>query len=53
MYKLNYLVASDTESLEKSIELLYATNDEPAILEVFTPTFENDIILKQYFKELI
>jgi len=53
MHKLNYLVASDTDSLEKSIQLLYAINDEPAILEVFTPTFENDVILKQYFKELI
>ncbi|MFH6991441.1 2-succinyl-5-enolpyruvyl-6-hydroxy-3-cyclohexene-1-carboxylic-acid synthase [Flavobacterium sp. FlaQc-48] len=53
MYKMNYLSASDEDSLAKSIEDLYATNDEPAILEIFTPTFENDVVLKQYFKELI
>lgn len=53
MYKMNYLPASDEDSLAKSIEDLYATNDEPAILEIFTPTFENDVVLKQYFKELI
>jgi 2-succinyl-5-enolpyruvyl-6-hydroxy-3-cyclohexene-1-carboxylate synthase len=52
MYKMNYLVASDENSLENSIEKLYSDNNEPAILEIFTPTFENDVILKQYFKEL-
>ncbi|WP_337965765.1 2-succinyl-5-enolpyruvyl-6-hydroxy-3-cyclohexene-1-carboxylic-acid synthase [uncultured Flavobacterium sp.] len=53
MYKLNYFTALDTNSLEKSLELLYSNNDAPTILEVFTPTLENDVILKRYFKELI
>ncbi|RUT68147.1 2-succinyl-5-enolpyruvyl-6-hydroxy-3-cyclohexene-1-carboxylic-acid synthase [Flavobacterium cupreum] len=53
MYKLNYFTATDEDSLVKNIESLYEANDAPCILEVFTPTFENDVILKQYFKELV
>ncbi|KQO21295.1 2-succinyl-5-enolpyruvyl-6-hydroxy-3-cyclohexene-1-carboxylate synthase [Flavobacterium sp. Leaf82] len=53
MYSLNYLTANDVPSLEKNIAALYNENDIPGILEVFTPTFENDVVLKQYFKELI
>ncbi|TPG37607.1 2-succinyl-5-enolpyruvyl-6-hydroxy-3-cyclohexene-1-carboxylic-acid synthase [Flavobacterium pectinovorum] len=53
MYKLNYYTASDANSLDENIKLLYSNNDAPAILEVFTPTFENDVILKRFFKELI
>lgn len=52
MYQFEYLRSTDTESLETGIDTLYAQNDKPVILEVFTPTFENDVILKQYFKEL-
>ncbi|RKR05300.1 2-succinyl-5-enolpyruvyl-6-hydroxy-3-cyclohexene-1-carboxylate synthase [Flavobacterium sp. 90] len=53
MYKMNYYTASDSDSLEKNIESLYNNNDEPTILEVFTPTLENDVILKRFFKELV
>lgn len=53
MYQMNYFTATDTDSLEKSITSFYEVNDAPNILEIFTPTFENDIILKQYFKELV
>lgn len=53
MYKMNYYTASDANSLEENIKLLYSNNDAPAIMEVFTPTFENDVILKRFFKELI
>lgn len=53
MYQFNYLTASDTELLEIKIKELYSQDDVPAILEIFTPTVENDVILKQYFKELI
>jgi 2-succinyl-5-enolpyruvyl-6-hydroxy-3-cyclohexene-1-carboxylate synthase len=53
MYQFEYLTASDTESLKTGIDNLYSQNDKPAILEIFTPTIENDVILKQYFKELI
>ncbi|PXY41271.1 2-succinyl-5-enolpyruvyl-6-hydroxy-3-cyclohexene-1-carboxylic-acid synthase [Flavobacterium cheongpyeongense] len=53
MYQMNYFTATDLDSLEKSISSFYAINDAPNILEIFTPTAENDLILKQYFKELI
>ncbi|GAA6770279.1 2-succinyl-5-enolpyruvyl-6-hydroxy-3-cyclohexene- 1-carboxylic-acid synthase [Flavobacterium sp. CGRL2] len=53
MYQCNYFKANDLESLNSSLEILYNSNDAPGILEIFTPTTENDIILKQYFKKLI
>lgn len=53
MYQMNYFTATDLPSLEKSITSFYEINDTPNILEIFTPTFENDVILKQYFRELI
>ena len=53
MYQFEYLTASDIESLETGIDNLYTQNHKPVILEIFTPTLENDVILKQYFKELV
>ncbi|MEL1253655.1 2-succinyl-5-enolpyruvyl-6-hydroxy-3-cyclohexene-1-carboxylic-acid synthase [Flavobacterium sp. DGU38] len=53
MYQLNYFKATDSASLEQNIKSLYAANDVPGILEIFTPTAENDVILKQFFKELV
>ncbi len=52
MYGLNYFTAQDVQSLENGIKSLYNSNNAPCILEVFTPTFENDKILKEYFKSL-
>jgi len=53
MYGFDYSIASDESSLEAGIKNLYSNNDKPFILEVFTPTRENDKILLQFFKELI
>jgi len=53
MYGFNYLKASDEKSLENGIQEMYNQNDIPVILEVFTPTTENDKVLKQYFKQLV
>jgi len=53
MYQLNYLKASDNESLKENIVQFYSQNETPVIFEIFTPTAENDVILKQYFKELV
>lgn len=52
MYGLNYSIASDEISLVNSLKAFYAFNDKPNILEIFTPTRENDKILLQYFREL-
>jgi 2-succinyl-5-enolpyruvyl-6-hydroxy-3-cyclohexene-1-carboxylate synthase len=53
MYGLDYLTANDEVSLLNGLNSLYAQNDKPSILEVFTPTLENNSILLQYFKELV
>ena len=53
MYGFNYSIASDENSLEKALTNLFATNDRPALLEVFTPTRENDTVLLNYFKNLV
>jgi len=52
MYGMNYFTSNDIESLEVGINSLYASNNVPSILEIFTPTLENDQILKNYFKQL-
>jgi 2-succinyl-5-enolpyruvyl-6-hydroxy-3-cyclohexene-1-carboxylate synthase len=53
MYGFEYSIASDEVSLATSLTALYAQNEKPSILEIFTPTLKNDTILLQYFKELV
>ena len=53
MFGFNYLIASTEKTLEISLNALFSDEDKPALLEVFTPTLENDKILLQYFKELV
>ena len=53
MYQLDYYTASDEKSLEDGLKCLYNQNEKPSILEVFTPTKENEKILLHYFKELV
>lgn len=53
MYGFEYRIASNETDLESSLKGLYAQNDKPSILEIFTPTRENDKILLQYFRELV
>ncbi len=53
MYSFDYAIASDVPSLEAGMKHFYSNNDKPFILEVFTPTLENDKVLLQFFKELI
>jgi 2-succinyl-5-enolpyruvyl-6-hydroxy-3-cyclohexene-1-carboxylate synthase len=53
MYGFDYLIASDHVSLSISLNSLYAQDERPCILEIFTPTLKNDSILLQYFRELV
>jgi 2-succinyl-5-enolpyruvyl-6-hydroxy-3-cyclohexene-1-carboxylate synthase len=53
MYQLDYYTASDEKSLEDGLKCLYNQNEKPSILEVFTPTKENEKILLHYFNELV
>jgi 2-succinyl-5-enolpyruvyl-6-hydroxy-3-cyclohexene-1-carboxylate synthase len=52
MYQLNYITASDENTLTNGLKQLFENNDQPAILEVFTPTRENNKVLLNYFKAL-
>ena len=53
MYLLDYASASDEASLKQGLDNLYKQNDKPMILEIFTPTRENDKLLSNYFKALV
>jgi 2-succinyl-5-enolpyruvyl-6-hydroxy-3-cyclohexene-1-carboxylate synthase len=53
MYGFNYLTASNETTLEESLKVLFSNDEKPTLLEVFTPTLENDKVLLQYFKELV
>jgi 2-succinyl-5-enolpyruvyl-6-hydroxy-3-cyclohexene-1-carboxylate synthase len=53
MYGLNYLTASTETTLEESLKAMFSNDEKPTLLEVFTPTLENDKVLLQYFKELV
>jgi 2-succinyl-5-enolpyruvyl-6-hydroxy-3-cyclohexene-1-carboxylate synthase len=53
MYQFDYVTASDETSLAKGLKQLFKNNDKPTILEVFTPTRENNKLLLNYFKALV
>jgi 2-succinyl-5-enolpyruvyl-6-hydroxy-3-cyclohexene-1-carboxylate synthase len=53
MYGFDYSIASNEASLESSLLALYTQNETPSILEIFTPTRDNDSVLLNYFKELV
>jgi 2-succinyl-5-enolpyruvyl-6-hydroxy-3-cyclohexene-1-carboxylate synthase len=53
MYGFEYAIASDETSLKDELLKMYSQNNKPYILEIFTPTRENDSILLQFFKELV
>jgi 2-succinyl-5-enolpyruvyl-6-hydroxy-3-cyclohexene-1-carboxylate synthase len=53
MYQFDYVTASDETTLSNGLKQLFKNNDQPAILEVFTPTRENNKQLLNYFKALV
>ncbi|MFA9191393.1 2-succinyl-5-enolpyruvyl-6-hydroxy-3-cyclohexene-1-carboxylic-acid synthase [Flavobacterium sp. FZUC8N2.13] len=53
MYGFEYIIAKDETTLQIGLKQLYVQNNQASILEVFTPTLENDAVLKQFFKELV
>lgn len=53
MFGIKYHAATNAEDLREKLDLLFnMPNDEPVILEIFTPRMENDKILKAYFSHL-
>lgn len=53
MYRFDYLTAADETSLKAGLKQLFENNDQPTILEVFTPTRDNNKLLLDYFKALV
>lgn len=54
LFDLNYYQANSEETLATALKLFYEKqeNGRPAILEIQTPRFENDKVLKRYFRVL-
>ena len=53
MYGFNYTISSDETTLDQALDDFYSNNDQPQLLEIFTPTRKNDSILLNYFKHLL
>jgi 2-succinyl-5-enolpyruvyl-6-hydroxy-3-cyclohexene-1-carboxylate synthase len=50
MHEFDYQQAFSSETVKKELETFYNVSDHPKILEIFTPSSNNDTILKDYFK---
>jgi 2-succinyl-5-enolpyruvyl-6-hydroxy-3-cyclohexene-1-carboxylate synthase len=50
MYEFEYQKAFSSESVKNELKDFYKTSEKPKILEIFTPSAENDLILTTYFK---
>jgi 2-succinyl-5-enolpyruvyl-6-hydroxy-3-cyclohexene-1-carboxylate synthase len=50
MHQLEYQKAYSKETVTKELHRFFETSDKPKILEIFTPSVENDLVLKDYFK---
>lgn len=52
MYDVNYSTASNEKELEERLMEFYKPSEKPSLLEIFTPSEKNDLILKDYFRQL-
>jgi len=52
MYGFEYVQIKDLKSLQTSLTSFYEESNQPKIMEVFTPKEINDVVLKNYFKNL-
>ena len=50
MHGFEYQVAATTESVQNELERFYEPSEKPKILEIFTPSAKNDLVLTAYFK---
>lgn len=49
-YGFEYQKAFSTETVSKELATFFNASEKPKILEIFTPSATNDVILKEYFK---
>ena len=52
MFHFNYNKASNENELEQKLTVFFKTNNEPQLLEIFTPSHLNDDVLLNYFKAI-
>ncbi|MFK5878599.1 MAG: 2-succinyl-5-enolpyruvyl-6-hydroxy-3-cyclohexene-1-carboxylic-acid synthase [Flavobacteriaceae bacterium] len=52
MFGFEYQQVSNLEKVKESLSDFYSESNQPKLLEICTPSAENDIILKQYFASL-
>lgn len=52
MYNFEYCFATNEIELEKNLDDFYKKSNQPKILEIFTPSDKNNVVLQQYFKSL-
>jgi 2-succinyl-5-enolpyruvyl-6-hydroxy-3-cyclohexene-1-carboxylate synthase len=50
MHGFEYQKAFSTETLEEQLEDFYNASEQPKLIEIFTSSEENDLVLKEYFK---
>lgn len=50
MYGFEYQNAFTTIAVKEALQGFYQTSEKPKILEIFTPSDQNDALLKAYFK---
>ncbi|MCZ8144010.1 2-succinyl-5-enolpyruvyl-6-hydroxy-3-cyclohexene-1-carboxylic-acid synthase [Flavobacterium sp.] len=53
MYGLDYHSASSEPSLEIAMATIFGERERPQLLEIFTPTQQNDHYLRTFFKSLV
>ncbi|WP_233131028.1 2-succinyl-5-enolpyruvyl-6-hydroxy-3-cyclohexene-1-carboxylic-acid synthase [Polaribacter tangerinus] len=49
MHQLEYCKAYSTETVNNELSTFFNASEKPKILEIFTPSSENDVVLKSYF----
>ena len=52
MYGFEYFKAKNNDEVKKELKAFYNISEQPKLLEIFTPNSRNDIVLKEYFKNL-
>ncbi|TYP98224.1 2-succinyl-5-enolpyruvyl-6-hydroxy-3-cyclohexene-1-carboxylate synthase [Tenacibaculum adriaticum] len=52
MFAFEYQSANTLDEVENKLMSFYAESHQPKILEIFTPSDINDVVLQQYFKSL-
>ena len=53
MYGLDYHSASSESTLEAALATIFGERERPQLLEIFTPTQQNDHYLRTFFKSLV